>query len=126
PGDDGPLRHARGSSLGRFEARRGARRRDRRDADRVGQRPLSVMGSDRQECLSYNSGMPRIAAALAAIACFLAIGCEKHATVIPTDPGTPGTPTIVITIATDRGTLEAGSAQPATLTITAKSQDGTP
>jgi len=71
--------------------------------------------------------MSKVGAALAAIACFLAIGCEKHATVIPTDPGgNPGTPTIVITIATDRGTLEAGSAQPATLTITAKSQDGTP
>ena len=71
--------------------------------------------------------MPRIAAVLVAIASLYAIGCEKHATVLPTDPGSgPGAPAIVITITTDRGSVEAGSSQPATLTITAKAQDGSP
>jgi len=70
--------------------------------------------------------MPRIAAVCLAAAILIVAGCEKHATVLPTDPGgNPGAPTLVITIATDRGTLDAGSTSPATLTITAKFQNGT-
>jgi len=74
----------------------------------------------------YTSGMPRIAVSLAVAAMIFAAACEKHATVLPTDPTPPpGTPVLVVTINTDRGTMDAGSSQPATLTVTAKLQDGT-
>lgn len=71
--------------------------------------------------------MPRIAALAAATALLFAVACEKHATVLPTEPGGPaGGPTLIITIATDRVSLDAGSSQPATLTVSARYQDGTP
>ena len=61
-----------------------------------------------------------------AVAAFLfAAACEKHATVLPTDPTPgPGAPALVIAITSDRVSLDAGSTQPATLTVTARYQNG--
>lgn len=65
-----------------------------------------------------------MAVVTAVAALLFAAACEKHATVLPTDP-TPGPgPALVITIASDRGSLDAGSTQPATLTVTARYQNG--
>ncbi len=70
--------------------------------------------------------MPRIPVALTVAAMIFAAACEKHATVLPTDPTPPpGAQTLVITIQSDRGNLEAGSTSPANLTVTAKFENGT-
>lgn len=70
--------------------------------------------------------MPRIPATLAALAILFAAACAENAPILPTDPGVPGVPALIITVASDRVSLDAGSQQPATLTVTARMQDGTP
>jgi PKD repeat protein len=70
--------------------------------------------------------MLRTPASLAAIAILFVVACDEHAPILPTDPGTPGVPALIISVASDRVSLDAGSPQPATLTVTARMQDGTP
>lgn len=67
--------------------------------------------------------MNRTLAALALSS--LLAGCSKEGNPVvslPTDPGTPSAMTV--TVAADRSRLDAGSATPAQLTITAKSKEG--
>lgn len=68
--------------------------------------------------------MPRILLLLVAAALLLA-GCNEHPPVLPTDPGPPGAPVLLISIVSDRTSLNAGSPSPAMLTISVRQQDGT-
>lgn len=62
-----------------------------------------------------------------AFAALLATACDSTNPVAPQDPGDGGSSTtLTVTVASDRGQLEAGSSQAANLTITAKKKDGSP
>jgi len=69
--------------------------------------------------------MPRNRFLLAATL-LLTVACNKENPVIPTQPGPPTTNAVTITVTSDRGSLEANSQTPATLTVTAKNADNTP
>src|ERR1044071_1224451 len=69
--------------------------------------------------------MPRNRLLLAATL-LLTGACNKEAPVLPTQPGPPTTNAVTIVVTSDRGSLEANSQTPATLTVTAKNADNTP
>ncbi len=62
-----------------------------------------------------------------ASAALLATACDSTNPVAPPAPDDPGSPTtLTVTVASDRGQIEAGSSQAANLTVTAKKRDGSP
>src|ERR1051325_8141289 len=69
--------------------------------------------------------MPRNRLLLAATL-LLTVACNKENPVLPTQPGPPTTNAVTIVVTSDRGSLEANSQTPATLTVTVKNADNTP
>jgi len=71
--------------------------------------------------------MPKFVSCLALALCLAACNEKSSNPVLPTSPGgPPAASDLTVSIATDRGQLEASSAAPATLTVTARRRDGTP
>jgi PKD repeat protein len=71
--------------------------------------------------------MPKFVSLLALALCVAACNEKSSNPVLPTSPGgTPAPSDLTVSIATDRGQLEANSTSPATLTVTARRRDGTP
>ena len=70
--------------------------------------------------------MRRTVLAILALLGLLAGACDSGNPVAPKAPETPGTGSteLVVVVTSDRGTLEAGSVQGATLTVSARNKDG--
>src|SRR5687767_7451169 len=72
------------------------------------------------------TSMRRTVLSILAVVGLLAGACDSGNPVAPKAPETPGTGSsdLVVVVTSDRGTLEAGSVQGATLTVSARNKDG--